>query len=81
MKLKFAWWPKIMTSGRRIWLRHYWLYQRSYDHATGRPPLFNQYFEFTETDLERTFRLLKENVVHNRNVWNEPELTKKDYHA
>ena len=81
MKLKFAWWPVTMTSGRRIWFRHYWLYQRSYDYSTGRPPLFNQYFEFTETEQERTFRLLKDNVVQHRNVWNDPALTKKDHYA
>ena len=67
-----------MTSGRRIWFRHYWLYQRSYDVSTGRPSLFNQYFEYRETDQERTWRLLKESAVQNRNIWNQPELTNED---
>lgn len=78
---RFAWLPRRMTSGRLVWLAHYWQYQSSYDASTGRPPLFDQYFTFTETEQERTFRLLKETVVHNRNVWNTVELTKKDYHA
>ena len=78
---KFAWWPVKISSGRQIWFRHYWLYQSPYDDSTGRPPLFNQYFTFSETDQERTWRLLKETVVQNRNVWNDPTLTLKDYHA
>jgi hypothetical protein len=70
-----------MSSGRLAWLTYYWHDQSNYDTSTGRPPLFDQYFVFRETDKERTFRLLKESVVHNRNVWNEPELTKKDQNA
>ncbi len=78
---RFAWIPVTMTSGRRVWLSHYWHYRSAYDNNTGRPSLFNQYFEYTETEQERTFRLLKESVVHNRNVWNEPTLTTQDSHA
>ncbi len=78
---RFAWLPATMTSGRRVWLSHYWQYQTAYDASTGRPSLFNQYFEYTETEQERTFRLLKEIVVHNRNVWNDVELTQQDQHA
>jgi len=36
------------------------------------------YFEWTETSAERTWRVLKETAVHNRNVWNNPSLTKQD---
>lgn len=75
---RFAWWPQRMSSGKRVWLAYYWCYQTPYDDSTGRPPLFDQYFTFTETDKERTWRLLKESVVHNRNVWNDPALTQKD---
>ena len=78
---RFAWLPVTMTSGRRVWLSHYWQYQSAYDASTGRPPLFNQYFLFTETEQERTWRLLKESVVHNRNVWNTADLTQKDHYA
>jgi hypothetical protein len=78
---RFAWFPVKMTSGRRVWLSYYWQYQSTYDASTGRPPLFDQYFTFTETQKEHTWRLLKENVVHNRNVWNTVDLTKKDLYA
>ena len=78
---RFAWWPIRVSSGQWVWLTGYWHYQSLYDASTGRPPLFDQYFVFTETDKERTFRLLKETVVHNRNVWNTVDLTKKDYYA
>lgn len=78
---RFAWWPVKVSSGKRVWLAHYWQYQTAYDISTGRPSLFNQYFEYTETESERTFRLLKESVSHNRNVWNEFELTQKDQYA
>jgi hypothetical protein len=78
---RFAWWPIKLSSGRRVWLSYYWLYKSPYDLSTGRPPLFNQYFEFTETEQERTFRLLKESVAHNRNVWNNPTLTQQDRYA
>lgn len=75
---KFAWWPQRMTSGKRVWLACYWRYQSAYDASTGRPSLFNQYFEYCETDQERTWRLLKESAVQNRNIWNQPELTNED---
>jgi hypothetical protein len=78
---EFAWWPRKMSSGRTVWLCHYWYYKTLYDDHTGRPPLFDQYFTFTETEQERTWRLLKENVVANRNVWNTVDLTQKDHHA
>jgi hypothetical protein len=49
-----------------------------YDESTGRPPLTSQYFEWTETAQERTWRFIKESVIANRNVWNEPNLIKED---
>lgn len=30
----FAWWPTVMTNGRKVWLQYYtrfWEYERSYD--------------------------------------------------
>jgi len=81
IRLRFAWLPTQMTSGQRIWLTHYWHHQYLYDETTGRPPLWGRHFEFTETKAEQTFRVLKESVLHNRNVWNEYELTKKDKNA
>ena len=78
---RFAWLPTRMSSGRRVWLGYYWLYRSPYDDSTGRPPLFDQYFTFSETDQERTWRLLKESVIYNRNVWNDPALTQKDHYA
>ena len=74
----FAWWPKQVTSGGRIWLSYYYQHQSLYDETTGRPPLNSLYFIWTETTRERMWRLLQEGVVHNRNVWNDPALTKKD---
>ena len=78
---KFAWWPQRMSSGKLTWLTYYWYYKSPYDDSTGRPPLFDQYFTFTETDKERVWRLLKESVVQNRNIWNQPELTQQDQYA
>jgi hypothetical protein len=74
----FAWWPTRMTSGKRIWLKYYFLHKGLYDSSTGRPPLNSLYFTWTETPQERTWRLLKESIVHSRNVWNDPALTKQD---
>ena len=76
--IKFAWWPVCVTSGRRVWLKYYYQHKSLYDETTGRPPINSFYFEWSETASERTWRVLKESVVHNRNVWNEPKLTKED---
>jgi len=76
---KFAWLPKRVSSGQISWLSFYHEYKTLYDENTGRPPLNSLYFMFTETDKEKTFRLLKESVIHNRNVWNNHSLTKKDF--
>ena len=76
--IKFAWRPTKITSGKTIWLRTYILHRSLYDESTGRPPLNSLHFIWTETASERTWRVLKESVVHNRNVWNEPKLTKED---
>ena len=76
--IKFAWWPTRVTSGQLIWLTRYWHHRNLYDKNTGRPPLNSLYFEWTETARERTWRLLKQSVIHNRNVWNTTELTKQD---
>ena len=75
---KFAWLPRQVSSGQVVWLSWYWEYKTLYDESTGRPPLNSLYFVFTETEKENTFRLLKESVVYNRNVWNDPILAKED---
>lgn len=75
---KFAWLPKRVSSGQVVWLSWYWEYRTLYDESTGRPPLNSLYFVFTETEKEKTFRLLKESVIYNRNVWNDPILAKED---
>jgi hypothetical protein len=49
-----------------------------YDETTGRPPINSYAFEWTETLQEQTWRVLKESVIHNRNIWNTNELTKQD---
>lgn len=74
----FAWWPTRVTSGKRIWLKSYIQHRSLYDETTGRPPINSLHFTWTETSAERTWRLLKESVVHNRNVWNTVDLTKQD---
>ena len=75
---RFAWLPTKVTSGQWIWLKEYYEHKSLYDEATGRPPLNSLHFLWTETAKERTWRVLKESVVHNRNVWNDPRLTKED---
>ncbi len=75
---RFAWLPKRVSSGRLIWLTRYYEYRTLYDENTGRPPLNSLYFVYTETAKERTFRLLKESINHNRNVWNDYKLAKED---
>jgi hypothetical protein len=75
---KFAWWPTIMTSGCRIWLNTFYEHKNLYDLSTGRPPLGSLYFTWTETAEERMLRQLKGRIVQNRNVWNDPRLTKQD---
>ena len=71
---KFAWLPIRMTSGKLVWLQLYYSHKNRYDMSTGRPPLHSQYFEFTETAKEHTWRLLTEQRIdNNRNVWNTPK--------
>jgi hypothetical protein len=76
--IKFAWLPVRVTSGKRIWLKKYIQHRQLFDTSTGRPPIFRLYFTWTETPQEKTWRLLKESVVHNRNIWNDPKLIKED---
>ena len=75
---RFAWCPTKVTSGRWIWMKNYYEHKSLYDETTGRPPLNSLYFTWTETASERTWRVLKQGVIHNRNVWNDPILTKED---
>ena len=75
---QFAWRPIRVTSGRWVWLANYYQHKSLYDKTTGRPPLNSLYFEWTETSSERTWRVLKETAVQNRNVWNDVKLTKED---
>lgn len=74
----FAWWPTTVTSGKRIWLSVFYLHRNYYDSSTGRPPINSLTFDWTETAQEKTWRLLKGTVVHNRNIWNDPNLTNED---
>ncbi len=75
---RFAWWPVQVTSGSWVWMSNYYEHRSLYDETTGRPPLNSLYFTWTETSKERTWRILKEKMIYNRNVWNEPTLTKQD---
>ena len=75
---KFAWWPTRVTSGKLIWLAKYYEHVELYDRRTGRAPLMTFDFRWTETAKEKTWRLLKESIVHNRNVWNDRHLTEED---
>ena len=75
---KFAWYPIKVTSGKTVWLAHYYLHKELFDRRTGRAPVTSLHFVWTETASERTWRVLKESVVHNRNVWNDPQLIKED---
>lgn len=75
---KFAWWPTRVTSGKLIWLSKYIEHKELFDRRTGRAPVTQLYFTWTETLQEKTWRLLKENVIQNRNVWNDVILTKED---
>jgi hypothetical protein len=57
-----------------VWLTKYIQHRILYDSTTGRPPLHGLYFEWTETEAEETWRLLKEQRVdNNRNIWNTPK--------
>jgi hypothetical protein len=75
----FALLPKQVTSGQWVWLTYYYQHRSLYDNTTGRPPLNSLHFTWTETASERTWRVLKQNVIHNRNVWNDSQLTKEDH--
>ena len=75
---QFAWMPIRVTSGRWVWLVNYYQHKSLYDETTGRPPLNSLYFTWSETSSERTWRVLKETAVQNRNVWNDVKLTKED---
>lgn len=75
---RFAWLPVRVTSGQWVWLKTYYQHRSLYDKTTGRPPLNSLHFKWTETAGERTWRVLKETAIHNRNVWNDVKLTKED---
>jgi hypothetical protein len=75
---RFALLPKKVTSGRWVWLNYYYQHKSLYDETTGRPPLNSLHFTWTETASERTWRVLKKNVILNRNVWNDSQLTRED---
>ena len=55
----FAWRPVTVTSGQKIWLTTYIQHRSLYDESTGRPPMGNLYFTWTETQQERVLRILK----------------------
>ena len=74
----FAFFPKRMTSGKLVWFTYYYQHKELFDRRTGRAPVTTLHFTWTETPAEKTLRLLKESVVHNRNIWNDPKLTKED---
>jgi hypothetical protein len=76
--IKFAWLPTKVTSGKTVWLNTFYEHKALYDSSTGRPPLNGLYFTWSETASERTWRILKESAAQNRNVWNDPLLTKED---
>jgi hypothetical protein len=75
---RFAWHPKRVTSGKWTWLSSYYEHVELYDRNTGRAPITTFDFRWTETQSERTWRLLKEHSIHNRNVWNDYNYTKED---
>lgn len=56
---KFAWLPTQVTSGERVWLRHYYEHLIDYDPSTGKPPIHGGRFVWTELDEERIMRLLR----------------------
>ena len=63
---KFAWLPVQVTSGERVWLRHYYEHLIEYDPSTGKPPIHGGCFMWTELEEERIMRLLKgKNNVRN----------------
>jgi hypothetical protein len=74
----FAWRPIKVTSGQWVWLKTYYQHKSLYDETTGRPPLNSLHFVWTETEKEKVLRVLKDKVVHNRNIWNNPQLIKED---
>jgi hypothetical protein len=75
---KFALFPKKVTSGKTVWFTYYWEHRELWDRRTGRAPIMTFEFVWTETAQERTWRFIKESVIANRNVWNEPTLIKED---
>jgi hypothetical protein len=75
---RFAFLPTRVTSGKIVWLKYYYQHKELFDKRTGRAPVVGLHFTWTETAGERTWRLLKETAVHNRNVWNDYNYTKED---
>ena len=70
---QFAWWPKRVSSGKWTWLQYYRETKTRYDESSGRPPLRSLWFVYTETEQEYVWSLLKQQIVHNRNIWNDPD--------
>jgi hypothetical protein len=58
-KKHFAWLPKKVTSGKLVWLDTYYENIQYYDlSSSGKPPINEYCFVYTETKYEMIIRLL-----------------------
>ena len=55
---KFAWWPVISGSKKRVWLTHYYIRHTYYDHS-GKPPINGLTWDYIYTKNEYLLELLK----------------------
>ena len=55
---KFAWWPVVSNSKKRVWLKHYYIRHTYYDN-NSKPPLKGLYWDLKNTKNEYLMMLLK----------------------
>jgi hypothetical protein len=55
---KFAWWPVISGSKKRVWLTHYYIRYTFYDN-NGKPPIHGFTWTYIYTKNEYLLELLK----------------------
>lgn len=55
---KFAWWPVVSGSKKRIWLTHYYIRRTYYDN-NGKPPIHGLTWDYIYTKNEYLLELLK----------------------
>ena len=55
---KFAWWPIVTNSKKRVWLQHYYIRYTFYDN-NGKPPIHGLTWQYVYTKNEFLVEMIK----------------------